>query len=168
MRQATRHTVLTILSVFTLAACNDPATSLADAQPAAGAQLQEFSRQWNDKVDLGRAAPLLQRYCVNMSGAPCAPDIIDRLRQYGFNDGAAGVDLAYAFIRMGADAKDGVADQKASDEDFVSSCYRVMFGREPDADGAAHHLGTIKEQGEGSRRALAMAFLRSPEFNSQK
>lgn len=167
MRPAVRYLVLTILSASALAACNDPAKSLAEAQPAAGSQLKEFSKQWNDKVDLTRATPLLQRYCANASGAPCAPNTIEQLRQYGLNDDSTGVDLAYTFVRMAADAKDGTADQKASDEDFVSSCYRVMFGREPDPEGAAHHLGSISGRGEEGRKALAMAFLRAPEFSSK-
>jgi hypothetical protein len=167
MRQAISHSILALLSLSALAACGGPAQSLAESQPAAGEQLREFAKQWNDRVDLGRAGPLMQRYCVNMSGAPCAPDTIDRLKQYGFNDGA-GADLAYTFIRMTADAKDGTADQNASDEDFIWACYRVMFGREPDAEGAAHHLAAIGGKGEEARKGLATAFLRAPEFSAQQ
>ena len=168
MRIAARYVAFAFLSVSSLAACDDPAKNVAAADPATGAQLQEFSRQWNDKVELSKAGPLLQKYCTNVSGAACAPDTVDRLKQYGFNDGATGVDLAYAFIAMAADAKDGVADQKSSDEDFVYSCYRVMLGREPDLEGSMHHVGGLKGKGGEARRALALAFLKSPEFNSQK
>ena len=162
-----RHVALLILSVSVLAACDDPAKAVAASEPATGGQLQEFSRQWNDKVELSKAGPLLQKYCTNMSGAACAPDAVGRLKHYGFSDGAAGVDLAYAFISMVADDKDGIADQKSSDQDFVHSCYRVMFGREPDPEGAAHHMAGLQGKGEEARRALALAFLKSPEFNSQ-
>jgi hypothetical protein len=168
MKIAARHLAFAFLSVSSLAACDDPATRVASAAPASGAQLQEFSRQWNDKVELSKAGPLLQKYCLNMSGTACAADTVDRLKQYGFNDGATGVDLAYAFIAMAADARDGSADQKSSDEDFVHSCYRVMLGREPDLEGSIHHVGGLKDKGEEARRALALAFLKSPEFNSQK
>lgn len=168
MKPAVRVAVLAFVSIAALAACDGSSGELAQAKPAAGAQLQEYSRQWNDEIDLASAAPLLQKYCMNMSGAPCAPDTVERLQQYGFSDGGAMADLGYAFVRMAADAKDGVADQKASDQDFVSSSYRVMFGREPDAEGFAHHVASIAGQGEEARRALTVAFLRSPEFGSQK
>ena len=168
MKPAVRYAALAIVSLSALAACDDPATKLAKAEPATGAQLQEFSRDWNDPVELGKNTPLLQRYCMNMNGAACAPDTIDRLKQSGFEDGQTGVDLAHAFVVMAADMKDGAADQKSSDEDFIHSCYRVMFGRDPDAEGAAHHLAAIAGQDEDARKALTMAFLKSPEFNSQK
>ena len=169
MKPATRYAVLAILSISALAACDNPAKKVAAAEPASADELREFSRNWNDPVDLNKDAPLLKKLCVNMSGADCPADaLIDRLKQYGLQEGSTGVDLAYAFISMAADEKDGTVDQKSTDENFVSSSYRVMFGREPDAEGAAHHLGRITGQGEDVRKALAMDFLRSPEFNSQQ
>ena len=168
MRGAVSHTVLAFLSIAVLAACGEPAPNLSEAQPAAGPQLQEFARAWNDGVNLAAVTPLLQRYCMNMSGERCAPDTAERLGQYGFKDGGASIDLAYAFIGMAADMKDGVSDQTSSDEDFIASCYRVMFGREPDAEGAAHHLVTIGGKGVEARKGLVTAFLRSPEFVAQK
>lgn len=166
MKRAISYAAVAMLSIFSIAAC-DNAAKIPAAPPASGAQLHEFSRKWNDKVDLTRDAALLQRLCVNASGAPCAPDTATQLKKYGLTDESVTVDLAYAFVSMAADAKDGTIDQKASDENFVASCYRVMFGREADAEGAAHHLATISGKGEDVRKAVAASFLRSPEFNSQ-
>jgi hypothetical protein len=167
MKPSTRHAFLAALSLAALAACDDPAKKLAAAAPATGQQLQEFSRTWNDPIDLGRDVSLLQRFCMNESGATCQPNMVEQVKQYGLKEGSTTSDLAFAFITMVADRKDGTVDHNASDENFVHSCYRVMFGREPDAEGAAHHLGNIGGKGEDARRALAMDFLRSPEFNSQ-
>lgn len=168
MRPAIRVAVLALMSVPVVAACDGAPGDLATAKPASGAQLQEFSRQWNEEMSLASAAPLLQKYCMNMSGAACAPDTAQRLQQYGFADGGPMADLGFAVVKMAADAKDGVADQKASDEDFVASCYKVILGREPDMGGFTHHVASLAGQGEEARRALALAFLRSPEFSAQK
>jgi hypothetical protein len=168
MKRVIRYAAVAILPICVLAACSDPAAKLAATQPATGEQLREFSRKWNDKVDVRKVAALLQRFCVNTSGAPCEPDTTDRLRRYGLTDDSIGIDLAHSFITMAADARDGTVDQNASDENYIYTSYRAMLGRDPDPEGAAHHLGTITGRGEEARKALATAFLKSPEFNSQK
>ena len=155
------------LSGLSLAGCGDPEASLAEARPATGEELKKFSREINHQIKVGRDGALIQRLCKNMSNAPCPPDTIEKLKAFGFETGKTGVDLGYAFVLMAADAKDGVADQKSSDEDFVVAVYRVILGREPDPEGEAHHLRLLKDQGM-DRKAMVLGFLKSAEFITLK
>jgi len=50
----------------------------------------------------------------------------------------------------------------ASDADFLSQCYRRILGREPDAEGFAHHLQALA--GGLPREALVQTFAASDEF----
>ncbi len=168
MKGGVGHTMTAMLSALLLVACGDPEAKLAAAEPASGEHLKEFARKWNDTADPAKDLALLQRFCMNASGAACAPGTIGRLKDYGLADASTGSDLAYALIAKTADEKDGTVDQKSSDEAFVWACYRVMFGREPDPEGATHHLAGLSGKGEEARKALALAFLRAPEFASQK
>ena len=155
-------------SALLLAGCGDPAKDIAEAKPAAGSQMAAFSRESTHAIKLSRDGALLQRYCLNMTGAACPADILTRLGQYGFKDGGTGIDLGYAFTAMAADAKDGTSDQASSDEDYIAAIYRVMFARVPDPEGGAHHLGRIAGKGIEARKALVLDFLKSAEFTSQK
>ncbi|MDP3737175.1 MAG: DUF4214 domain-containing protein [Hyphomonadaceae bacterium] len=168
MKSLLSSAAMAAISILVLAGCGDPSKSLAEAQPATSSELVAFSRESTHAIKLSRDGALLQRYCLNMSGADCPPDTIQVLGQFGFNDGETGIDLAYAFVLMAADAKDGAADQKSSDEDFIAATYRVTLGREPDAEGAAHHLASIQGKDIDARKALVLTFLKSSEFTSQK
>lgn len=156
------------ISILALAGCGNPAQSIAQAKPATSSELVAFSRESTHAIKLSRDGALLQRYCWNMSDAACPADTVEVLNQFGFSDGETGVDLAYAFILMAADAKDGSADQKSSDEDFVAAAYRVTLGREPDAEGAVHHVAAINGKDIDARKSLVLNFLRSSEFTSQQ
>jgi hypothetical protein len=150
-----------------LAACEeqDPTEAIAAAQPAAGASLEEHSLNISRSVQLAGDADLVQRFCRNTSGEACPPDIADKLKSFGFVDNQTGVDLAYAFVLMAADAKDGKSDLSSSDEDFLAAAYRVALGRVPDEGGAQSNLAFIRQNGE--RKAMLRSLLESQEFKSQ-
>ena len=101
----------------------------------------------------------------NLYGAACPPDTQARLQPFGFIDGATGVDLAYAFIKTAADAKDGSADMQSSDQDFIAAAYRVCFGREADPGGLEHYSTFLAQKpGEEQRKEMLLVLLKSPEF----
>jgi hypothetical protein len=154
-----------LASMLLLAACDDPGKTIAAAEPAAGASLEEHSNNISRSVQLASDADLVQRFCKNTSGQACPTDIADKLEAFGFVDNQTGVDLAYAFTLMEADAKDGTADFYSSDEDFLAASYRVALGREPDRDGAMSNLAFIKQKGE--RKAMLRSLLESQEFKAQ-
>jgi hypothetical protein len=168
-RTAVRYAAAAALCAGLLAGCGDPAKDLAKAEPAAGASLEEMSREIRHDAQISKVAALVQRFCRNMSGAACPPDTTERLKPYGFTDGNSGVALAHAFVKMAADAKDGVADQQSNDEDFISAAYRVAFAREPDPPGAQHYAVYLKKPAVGgvSRRdEMIVILIQSPEFQS--
>lgn len=117
-------------------------------------------------VVLAEDAELVQRFCRNTWGDACPADIADRLKAYGFADKQTDVDLAYAFVLMAADAKDGNPDRSSSDEDFFAAAYRVALGREPDQEGAQANLSFIKEKGE--RKQILRSLLASEEYKNQR
>jgi len=151
-----------------LVACSgkDASQRLAEATPAVGQDLEKYSRGITRSVQIGKDAALVQRFCKNTTGQACPPDIAEKLKPFGFVDGLTGVDLAYAFVAMTADAKDGVADQSSSDEDFLVASYRVVVAREPDQGGALSNLKYIKETGE--RKSMLRSMLESDEFKRQQ
>lgn len=153
------------LAAGLLSACGDPSRELAEAKPATGASLEEHSRNISRSVQLGRDGDLVQRFCKNTTGAACPADIAGKLKAFGFADNQTGIDLAYAFVLMAADAKDGKPDLASSDEDYLAAAYRVALGREPDEGGATSNLAFIKEKGE--RKLMLRSLLESQEFKSQ-
>jgi len=149
-----------------LAACGgDPSEEIAAAQPATGPRLAEHSLNISRSVQLAVDGDLVQRFCANTSGEACPPDIVDKLKAFGFVDHQTGVDLAHAFVLMAADAKDGTPDLSSSDEDFLAASYRVALNRVPDEGGAQSNLAFIKQKGE--RKAMLRSLLESQEFKSQ-
>lgn len=52
--------------------------------------------------------------------------------------------------------------QNATDDEFLTYCYRYFFAREPDPDGRRHHLAALA--GGLTRMALVQAFVSSDEF----
>jgi hypothetical protein len=154
-----------LAAVLVLGACEDAGEAIATAQPATGAKLQEHSQNISRSVQLASDADLVQRFCRNALGQSCPADIADRLKSFGFADNQTGVDLAYAFTLMSADAQDGTADLASSDEVFLSAAYRVALGREPDQGGALTNLEFIRKKGE--RKTMLRSLLESAEFKSQ-
>ena len=148
-----------------LAACSDGTKEIAAAEPSSGAKLEEHSRTISRSVTLAGDADLVQRFCKNTTGAACPADIADKLKAFGFADNQTGVDLAYSFVLMAADAKDGNPDLSSSDEDFLAAAYRVALAREPDEGGAQANLSFIKEKGE--RKQMLRSLLESQEFKNQ-
>jgi hypothetical protein len=150
-----------------LTACNDgdAGQKLAEATAASGRNLEAYSRDITRSVRLGKDAALVQRFCKNATGVACPPDIAEKLKTFGFVDNLSGVDLAYAFVVMLADVKDGTADQSSSDEDFLAAAYRVVVAREPDQAGALSNLKYIKDTGE--RKSMLRSMLESEEFKRQ-
>jgi hypothetical protein len=159
--------IAALAAALTLAACGgDPAKQMAEATPAAGAQLEDYSRNITRAVQIGKDAPLVQRFCQNATKAPCPADIADKLKTYGFIENRDGVDLAHAYVAMLADEKDGAADQSSSDEDFWTVSYRAVLAREPDQDGGMSNLKYIKDTGE--RKSMLRSMLESQEFKNLK
>lgn len=157
------HGGLSALAAVLAAACSEG--EVGTGAPATGDAIDTYSRNITEGVRLGADADLVQLFCVNTTGAACPADIGDRLKAFGYTDGGTGVDLAYAFTLMAADAKDGQADQASSDEDYVAAAYRVALGREPDAGGAQTGLAFLKDTGE--RKTLLRSMLQSEEFRSK-
>lgn len=146
-----------------VAGCGD--ADVAPSAPATGDAVDQYSRNITEGVSLGNDAELVQLLCVNTTGAACPADIGETLKSFGYSDGGTGVDLAYAFTLMAADAKDGQADQASTDEDFLSAAYRVALAREPDAGGAQANLAFIKDTGQ--RKTMLRSLLESEEFRSK-
>jgi hypothetical protein len=155
-----------LLAILLIAACSELTANLDDATAAAGEELDTYSRGITRPAQLGRDASLVQRFCVNMTKAVCAPDTAEKLKAYGFADNQTRVDLAYAFTMIAADAKDGTADQASSVEDFLSGAYLVILGREPDQDGASNHRKHINDAGD--RKTVLRTMLQSAEFKALK
>jgi hypothetical protein len=153
-----------VAAAVLLSACGDPTEAIAAAEPSSGAGLEAHSANISRSVQLARDADLVQRFCRNVSGEACPADIAARLGSFGFSDNQTGVDLAYAFALMAADARDGVADLSSSDEDFLAAAYRVALAREPDEGGARSNLDFIRKNGE--RKAMLRSLLESQEFRA--
>jgi Domain of unknown function (DUF4214) len=153
-------------AALVFAACGDSAKQLAAAQPATGATLETYSRNITRAFQLGNDASLVQLFCRNATKERCPSDIGAKLKDYGFADNLDGVDLAYAFVGIAADAKDGTPDKSSSDEDFLASAYQVVLNREPDQSGALDNLKYIKESGE--RKNMLRSMLESKEFRDLK
>jgi hypothetical protein len=159
------HIALAALAALgALSSCGNAEVALSEAQPATGASLEKFSKEIHREAAIGTHAALVQRFCMNMSGAACPPDTPGRLSTYGFTDGQTGVDLGHAFVKMAADEKDGTPDQSSTDGDFIIAAYRVVLAREPDPGGAAHYAQFLAQPGENRRGEMMLVFLKSPEF----
>lgn len=164
MGQKKSRWLATGIAVAMLGACDgDPTVELAAAAPASGAALAQYSENITKSVKLGANADLVQRFCKNVTSAPCAADIAGKLKAAGFGDGD-GVDLAYAFTVTEADRLDGQADGASTPEIFLQAAYKVVVAREPDQEGALVNLQFIKENGE--RKLLVRSMLQSPEFKT--
>jgi hypothetical protein len=148
-----------------LSACGPGPEAIATAKPATGPALVAYSKDITQKIDLGKNADLVQYFCQTSMQQPCPADIVARLKNYGFNGESDGVDLAYRFTLMAADAKDGNADKTASDEDFFVAAYKTILGREPDNEGAKANLELIKNSGQ--RKTVLRGMLQSREFQSR-
>lgn len=148
----------------TLSACGDPAQQLAAATPATGPALIKYSNKATDHVSLGANGDLVQRFCFNQSGKPCASDIADELKKAGFLGEGPANELGDAFAKIEADRIDGTPDQQSTDEVYVTALYHVALRREPEAGGTTGHVNALK-QGLG-RPGLVRAFMESPEFRS--
>lgn len=148
--------------MLALAACGVDQGKIDAAQPATGEDLVAYSQDITKGVKLDKDAKLLQFFCHNTTGAACPPDIAASLGVYGFKNEGSGVDLAYAFTTMAADAKDGNKDRTSTDRDFLDAAYRVILNRAPDNDGAMSNLAFLAEGGE--RKTLLRAMLQSEEL----
>jgi Domain of unknown function (DUF4214) len=160
----------TVLCMAALAAllvgCGpDPDEAIAMAEPAAGAALQTYAKDIAETVNLAASADLVQRFCRNAFAARCPDDINTRLAEHGYASGNTGVDLAHAFVMIAVDEKDGNPDLIATDEDYLSSAYRVALGREPDEGGAKDNLRFIQDT--GNRKQMLRSLLQSEEFKNQ-
>lgn len=161
-----RMLMAALAGALILGACEDKSKqAIASATPATGTSLQEHSRKISRTVSLTNDADLVQRFCKNTLSAPCPPDIAEKLKSFGFADNQTGVDLAYAFALMAADAKDGKPDLASTDEDFLVAAYHVALGRDPDESGAQANLAFIKQKGE--RQLMLRSLLESAEFKTQ-
>ncbi len=150
-------------AIALLGACDGESSGpLAAATPATGEALAHYSNDITKTVKLAANADLVERFCRNLNGAPCAADIATKLEAEGFKGEGSGVDLAAAFASMVADVLDGQADHQSSPETFMRAAYKVILAREPDQEGALVNLQFIKETGE--RGQLLRAMLQSPEF----
>lgn len=137
--------VVVAAAAATLSACGDPAQQLADAKPATGAALLNYAKNATDNVSLGGNADLVQRFCQNQSGKPCAADIAEELKKVGFEgEGPANV-LGDAFAKIEADRLDGTPDQQSSNEVYVAAVYRVALGREPEEGAVAAQSAALKQ-----------------------
>jgi hypothetical protein len=148
-----------------LSACGPGPEAIATAKPATGPALVAYSKAITQKIDLGKNADLVQYFCHTALQQACPADIATRLKDYGFTGESDGVDLAYRFTLMAADAKDGAADKTASDEDFFAAAYKTILGREPDNEGAKANLDVIKNGGQ--RKTVLRGMLQSREFQSR-
>lgn len=158
---------VTLASGLLLAACGgDPVEAVAKAKPAEGEVLRKYADGIADTVDLAANADLVQRFCKNGFGGPCPTDIAAKLKEAGYANGGTGVDLAYIFVLLAADQKDGEPDLISSDEDFLFAAYRVALGREPDTGGAKDNLTFIQDT--GNRKIMLRSLLESEEFKGQQ
>ncbi len=154
------------IAAVVLSGCGgDPALPLADTKPATGAALKEDSKNATEIVGLGRNADLVQRFCVNMTGAACPADIGGQLKTAGFLGEGPANELSDAFAMLEADRIDGAADLQSSDEIYVKALYRVALAREPDAGGESSNLEFLNSS--NGRPVLVRAFMRSQEFKGQ-
>ena len=151
-----------------LASCGDGREKLAGAGPASGGARVDYAAKIGDGVSIGKDAGLVQIFCKNISGEPCPENIGDQLQPYGFSNGKTGVDLGYAFAMLAADKKDGSADGKSSDADFIQGAYRAVFAREADPGGMSTYSVVIKDGTVDSRKVMIKTILQSPEFKSMK
>lgn len=156
---------LVCLAGLGLAACDPGPEAIATAKPATGSELADFAKNVTKKVKLGRDASIVQYFCHTATGAGCPADIASKLAAYGFKSDSDGVDLAYVFASMAADAKDGKTDKSSTDEDFLAASYRVVLGREPDEGGAKTNLAFVKDTGQ--RKTMLRSMLESPEFKAK-
>ena len=150
----------------TLSACGDPAQQLADAKPASGAALAKYAKNATDDVSLGANGDLVQRFCQNQAGKPCADNIADELKRAGFAGQGPANELGDAFAKIEADRIDGTPDYQSTDEVYVTAVYRVALGRAPE-EGAVSGQSKALKQGVG-RPGLMRSFLQSPEFQALK
>ena len=151
------------IAVAMLGGCEDkPVQDLADARPATGEALDGYAKDATEIVSVGRNGDLVQRFCVNMSGAACPAGVAEQLKTAGFAGEGPANELGDAFTKLEADRLDGSADLKSSDEIYVKALYRVALAREPDAGGEASHVKFLK--GGNGRLGLVRAFMQSPEF----
>jgi hypothetical protein len=153
------------MAALALSACGPGPEAIATAKPATGPALVAYSKDITQKIDLGKNADLVQYFCSSSMQQPCPADIVARLKDYGFTSESDGVDLAYRFTLMAADAKDGSADKTTSDEDFFVAAYKTVLGREPDTEGAKANLALIKDSGQ--RKTVLRGMLQSREFQSR-
>lgn len=146
-----------------LGGCEDaPMQPLAEARPATGEALDGYAKDATEIVRLGHNGDLVQRFCVNMTGALCAEGMAEQLKTAGFSGEGPANELGDAFAKLEADRLDGSADLASTDEIYVKALYRVVLAREPDAGGEASNLKFLKS-GNG-RVSLVRAFMQSPEF----
>lgn len=158
-------TMVSVLAASLLAACGggDPTAQLAEAKPATGDTLAEYSRNITNTVDLGADAPLVKRFCKSALEGPCPSDLVPKLEASGYVAGGTGVDLAAAFAVWLADEKDGNPDLSSSDEDYLWAAYKVALAREPDQSGAQSNLDFIRSP-SGDRKTMLRSLLESQEF----
>lgn len=151
-----------------LSGCGDGREKLAGATPATGDVRVDYANKIKDGVNIGKDAAFVQVFCQNISGTPCPETIGDQLKTYGFSNGKTGIDLGYAFAMLAADKKDGSADGKSSDADFIEGAYRAVFARAADPGGIETYSAVIKDGSIESRKVMVQTILQSPEFKSIK
>ncbi len=158
-----RKALVTTAGLILLAGCGgNPSDRIAEASPATGDKLVEYSYGIADIVNLGDNADLVQRFCKNAFDAKCPADITSKLDELGFRSGGTGVDLAHTFTLWKADELDGSGDLSATDEVYLRAAYKVALGREPDEGGAQSNLAFIKQG--GGRKQMLRSMLESVEF----
>ncbi|HOY77879.1 MAG TPA: DUF4214 domain-containing protein [Hyphomonadaceae bacterium] len=156
--------LIVVAAAAALSACGDPAQQLATAKPASGPALVKYSRNATAEVSLGANADLVQRFCQNQTGKPCASDIAAELKSVGFDDHGPTNELGDAFAKIEADKIDGTPDQQSSDEVYVEAAYHVALGRAPEVGAVAAQSKALKD-GVG-RVAMMRSFIQSTEFKA--
>lgn len=162
------HIIGAAMAAGLLASCGDGREKLAGAGAASGDVLVDYSAKVTHGVSLDKDAPFFQRFCMNMTGSLCPENIGDKLSKYGFSNGKTGIDLGYAFAQIAADEKDGSADAKSSDADFIEGAYKAAFGRSADPSGIETYSAVIKDGSVDSRKVMIRTLLQSREFKSLK
>jgi hypothetical protein len=163
-----RFRLVCATALVLMAACDVGDEPLAAVEPASGDALVDYSAKIRDGVRMGKDAALFQLFCKNLNGSPCPEDIGEKLKTYGYTNGKTGIELGYAFSMMGADQKDGAADGKSSDADFIDGAYKAVFGRAADPGGIATYSAVIQGGTIESRKVMVQTILQSPEFKTLK
>jgi hypothetical protein len=158
----------TVAILALMSGCGDGREKLVGTAAATGDARVDYATKVKDGINIGKDAAFVQIFCKNISGGPCPETIGDQLKTYGFSSGKSGIDLGYAFAMIAADKKDGSADGKSSDPDFIEGAYRAVFARAADPGGIQTYSELIKSGTIDSRKVMISTILQSPEFKSMK